>query len=387
MISICCCAINSKWDVDIFVRSVHRMAGNFEDFEIVLTHDDRVDDGSPEHFAELQEEFPRLKIVHHTQEQTVHYLRACIHHYRKRKAFRPQFLDALEENVDLFEQDKLFDPRRSFLWLSSGILYNKAVGASSGDNIIVTPGDFVYLFSVETLNTYMNRNKKNGHFYAKPNAVWARVTNLPEEWLRQHVDDVHQGRIVKEGYRWDSNELFRDYCRQPMKLEDMWIPDFRNNVLINLDQVDKGALRRYCNESMKHGGLQKIPGFHGFHAMTRQTFNEIGGFTEEWYGRAFPDDKMTFNGARFEPGHALPDEFCVAWCGQAEVLPYHGPGYKKDWKEKIEFDDPWFHWHPVPGIARPTYLHKGIMENSHIAALVPQTFDRNAPPIRLVTVP
>jgi hypothetical protein len=39
--------------------------------------------------------------------------------------------------------------------MSSGLLYNLAVEASSGDTLIITPGDFLYLFSLKELEEYV----------------------------------------------------------------------------------------------------------------------------------------------------------------------------------------------------------------------------------------
>jgi hypothetical protein len=334
-----------------------------------LTHDNRVDDGSKEHFAELEAKYSNLTFVEHTHEDTVVYLRKLMDHYEQRGIFS-NILPKLKENLDKFERKELFDHSKTFLWLSSGMLYNKAIAASKGDVILVGPADFSYLFRLKDLEAHAKGRARNGHFYGKPNALWARLTNQNKEWLEKLTDEVYRG-VGRENelYRWDSRELFKDYLQYPPKLEDFYIPDFRNNKLISWADPDcMTALQTYCVESMTKGGVQNIPGFHGVHVMTRATYDAIGGFTEEFYGRALADDKMTSLGRRFG-GAALPSQFGFAWTFPGELLPTHGQGYPDGWQELAKERDPYYGKHPIPPHDTPVYLHDGILPAHEIAAL------------------
>lgn len=383
MISVCCCAINAKWDVELFVEALNAH-NDPSTFEICLCHDDRVQDGSREHFEQLQKRHPNLKIIRNTHEDTVDYLRKVMDHYDSKGIFKAQLRADLRANVEKFARKELFDHKRSFLWLTSGLLYNKAVSISSGDTLVITPADFLYLFRLADLEAFVKVNSRAGHFYAKPNAVWARLNNQDPEWLKNHVDEIHRGIGFREGYRWDSTQLFRDYLRYPPKLSDFSVPDFRHNIIMNLANLNWGEVYRFNKEAFRDAGVQCIPGFHGYHCMSRKTFDAIGGFTEEWPSRAFPDDKMTFLGRRFPPGHALPHEFSVAWCGQAELCAYLGPGYSENWREKLKEVDPLHEQHPIPSADGPTYLHQGLLSNSQMMEAMNASFNRNAPPVRVV---
>jgi hypothetical protein len=52
--------------------------------------------------------------------------------------------------------------------------------------------------------------------------------------------------------------------------------------------------------------------------MTKKTYNLIGGFTEEWFGRAWADDRMTSLGIDSNKNnYKLPLDFSICWYGQS----------------------------------------------------------------------
>jgi len=164
----------------------------------------------------------------------------------------------------------------------------------------------------------------------------------------------------------------------------LYLPDFRNNLLIDLKGENcHQQMRNYCNQSFQFKDTQRNPHFHGFHCMTRESFNQIGGFTEEFYGRAFADDKMTRLGYN-QPGPVgLPHEFSVAWCGGYEILN-RGPGLPENWKDTWYNKDPWAGQRPTPGDRTSAkYLHDGMFGNGPMAKLVNETFVTMKPPVRI----
>jgi hypothetical protein len=390
MISICCCAINAKYDVEAFVGLLHIQNPDV-DFEVCLTHDDRVDDGSKEYFELLQKKYSKLRITRSTYQDHVEYLERLFEYYERNNIFSPGLRSDLYKNVCRVRDRNLPGlHRRGFVWLTSGVLYNKAVSMSRGDTLVITPADFVYLFGLGRLERHVEQNKRDGCFYGKPNAVFARVTNQDHPWLRQHVQNVHDGIGHREGYRWDSTSLFRDFLKCPPRLDELYVPDFRNNCLIRLaDPASLDLLKRFSEESIRLGGVQCLPGFHGFHVMTRRAYDLIGGFTEEYFGRAFADDKMSVCGRKFLPGGALPEEFSVAWCGQYEVLPHHAQGYADGWRERLSQVDPFYGKHPIPAMVSGSdpgvfYLEDGIMPSGKFNQTCGAAFNRDLPPIRIL---
>lgn len=385
-VSVCGCSINSKYDVQLFVEFLNLQRNNV-DLEIVITHDDRVNDGSNELFKQLANKHDNLKFVRNDHEQTVDYLRKLMDYYDRYNIFKEQFRRDLRGNVEKFAAKQLFNHDKSFLWLTSGVLYDMVVRASTGDLLIVTPADFVYGFSLSELVSYVKSKVSHGFFYAKPNAIWARINNQNYDWVVNHTQEIHDGKGFREGYRYDSRELFKDYLKTPPELHDTLLPDFRNNKVIRFSDPDAlTQMRQFNIESMwPNSGVQYIPSFHGYHIMTRKTYDQIGGFTHEHQGRAFPDDKMTYLGQRSPPGnYQLASQFAVYWVGQYEVLPYHNYGYQPGWQDKLKEVDPYHETHPIPSVDQPTYLHAGLIDNSKMGELVNSTFNRSAPPVKII---
>jgi hypothetical protein len=385
MISVCVCSLNARWDTEIFVRAL-QAHNNSSDFEVCIAHDNRVEDGSTEAFKKLQEEFGNVKVITNTHKDIVEWLWKLDEHYENRNLFGSQFRKDMRKHIELFEKKELFDHNRAFLWASSGMLYNKAVSISSGDNIIITPGDFIYMFSLRDLDNFMNQHNQGGRFYSSPNASWARTSNFDEDWLREHTNTIHTGKWHREGFRWDTNEVARDFFRCPTTLEENFICDFYNNKLIRFsDSTFVNDCKQFLDSYEQKGGMQYLPGFHGFHAMTRKTYHDIGGFTEEWIGRAFADDKMTSLGNRQPGARSLPTRFSVAWCGQYELVPYTGPCYPENWKEILLEKNPRMTTMHLSTHMKPRYIHEHLVTHEQMDNMIKKFLNRAGPPVRLVT--
>lgn len=382
MISVCGCAINSKYDVKMFAEAL-QIHNQGYDFEMVVTHDDRVEDGTTEMLTELCQKYKNIKVVRHTHEDTVVYLNRLLDYYDANNYFQSNLRADLRKQVELFDQKKLFDHTRTFLWLTSGLLYDKAIQASSGDIVIVTPSDFLYGFRLKDLEDFVKNNSKDGLFYGKPHAIWGRVSNQRHEWLMNHVKNVHDGTQFREGFRYDTGELFRDFTRCPTDINNYYLADCRNNLLIGLgepDAVDK--MYRFNEESFQHGGIQLIRDFHGFHVLSRKTLEVTGGFSAAFYGRAWADDHMSYNGVRSGNHKTLPFKFSVYWIGGHEISPYRGEHYPDGWQEALRQKDPFYGKHPMPGVDRPVYLHDGLLSNSQMCEYANAFLKKNNPPVK-----
>lgn len=377
MISVCCCAINAKWDVKTFVESICRHNQDTE-FEIVLTHDNRVDDGGTEFFKELSEKHPQFRTVEHTNQDTINYLKWCLDVYNFRQRWTSDFREHLRRNLELYERDLFLDKTKSFLWISSGILYNKAIMAAKGDIFVVTPADFLLPFSLGKLEKHVNKTKhRDGRFYSKPGAVWARVSNAPVDFLKEKVSEIHgivsSGSELRPGIL---SEVGRDYLQYPSELSETYVADFNKGELISLDyegflgkMKDFILNRRNNPRSLEHSTCT----FHGVHVMTRESWNYLGGFTEEWYGRAFADDKTTRRGHILHTDTpvplGLPDEYTILWPGQGEYIQSLFPYYPKNHLEVLKSKDPWFDKHPIPGISGTRYLHDEFKDRDYMNSL------------------
>lgn len=365
MISVCCCAINAKWDVQNFVECIIEQNKNV-DFEIVLTHDNRVNDGARELYTELGATYPQFRCIEHSLQDTIDWLDWLMEEYEWRQRWDGNFRQWLNIQVKKYKRGELVNPTKEFLWISSGILYNKAIMEAKGDLLLVTPADFLLLFGLKDLEGYCRPLIQDGYLYTKPNAIWARISNSPKNWLEEEINRVCDNENLERlTERWRGENIFRDYLRYPTKPKDLYLADFRNRNMISMTDPDfllKAEV--YCKQCFENMNDQKIgPPFHGVHVMTKKSWEKIGGFTEEYYGRAFADDKMTrkgiLHGTSF-PGveQALPSRFSIAWVGQGEYLPsrlsYYEGVNTLDLLSKV---DPYWEDHPIPGMSGTVYLH------------------------------
>lgn len=372
MISVCCCAIDAKWDVHNFVECLQHQNKGL-DFEIVLTQDCRVDDGSSGVFEELQKKYQNFRVVKHTEEDTIQYLYWLMELYETRQRWTGDFRNYLRLRTELYARGLLCDPKERFLWLSSGILYNKAVQAARGDIVVVTPADFLYLFSLRELEEYVQARTVNGYFYSKPGAIWARISNSPKDWLLEQVDIIHKNNTNPNKTKHLTGEnIFRDFLQYPSMPEDTYIADFRHNQLISMadpEVIDK--MRIFARECFANPQDQLTgPSFHGVHVMTKKSWEYLGGFTEEFYGRAYADDKMTRRGdllhRKFGCSLALPYEFSIAWIGNGEYSPTRLTYYPAYHDRLRKARDPFWDTHPVPSGGHNTHLHEGFPDRDYI---------------------
>ena len=377
MISVCCCGINDKWDVGCFVDCL--AYHNFDtEFEVCFVHDNRVNDGGTEYYRMLSKKYPWFRVVEHTKQDTVDWLEWLLDFYRKNDRFCPAFIDHLQGNLDLFKEDKLFNPSQSFLWISSGILYNKAASIARGDYLLVTPSDFLFLFGLKRLEDYLKGRTTYGFMYTKPNAIWARVSNSPDWWLKEKMEEAH--KIVDAPWNSKLNSAQRDYLCYPSRPEDLHLVDFRNDQLINFADKDfLPKMKKYTQECFNNPGDQAIaPPFHGVHVISRHSYKALGGFTEEYYGRAYADDKMTRRGIahadviRINVPQALPTEFSIAWVGQGEYLPDRFTyRTKEESAALLPQMDKYIDRHPIPGRTGHNHLHDKYPDNTYLNQFSP----------------
>ena len=98
MISICCASINSKYDTSLFVEALHRHNPNYE-FEVIVAHDNRVLDGSVEHFKEMVVKYPNVTVMESGEEVVMNYLDQLFRYYDKNNIF---YIIILNEFIKCF---------------------------------------------------------------------------------------------------------------------------------------------------------------------------------------------------------------------------------------------------------------------------------------------
>ncbi len=317
MISVCCCSINSKYETQIFIDALYRHNQDVE-FEVCLAHDDRVNDNAGEYFETLQKKYPTLKVVTSTKADAIRYMQAQINYYKEKNLFSPPFRQYLQERIQKYQEEKLFDPRRAFLWLPSGWLYNQAVKVSTGDTLVISPADYLYLFSLKRLRNHLLNTAKQGLSYWKLNGLRRVISNSSTEKNKVFIERFKDKDMISPETQTNSQRL-RDYNCYPSSLEDCYIPDPPFNRLLNLADENFITKSKIMCEQATDRALQ----VHGLHCMTRKAFDHIGGFSEEFYGRAYSDDKMTNMGLEICRVHGLqwqlPAEFTFAWSPRSVI--------------------------------------------------------------------
>jgi hypothetical protein len=287
MISICTTTINSKYETEIFIKALY--AHNPDcDFEVCLVCDNRVNDNALKYLKKLQKEYKTLKIISSTKEDSIDYLSELINYYTVKNIFPQQFIQHLRNNLGKYKEGKFCIEDRNFLWLSTGWLFNRAARQASGDILIFTPADFVYLFKLSDAERKIKNNSKNGIAYMKPNG-WKRIiSNSPPNVINEFMKEV-KFRSLDYNQAFNYSKILRNCCYWPGSLEKTSIVDHLNEKIIWLN--DKKFFTKISNCLYKDPRLVRC--HHGSHFITRKAFNLIGGFTEEFYGRAFAEDKMT----------------------------------------------------------------------------------------------
>lgn len=378
MISICCCSINSKFETEIFIRALNYHNRDNLNFEICLTHDNRVEDGSAEYFEALQKEFPNLKIITNTDQDTINYLHQVIEYYDFYNMFSVDFRNKLKLNLSLYKAGELLNPSNSFLWLTSSLLYNKAVSISTGDILLITPADYLFTFMIGDLESHVIEFRdQSGLFYGKFNGLANCLSNDTPDNIIDHlpIGDGHISRI---------------YTRYPPTLDNHYFIDHNSQSLVQLS--DSGFLQKVITsvENLRDNPKIFTPIVHGLHVMTRQMYDIIGGFSEEFYGRAWQDCKMNSLAMRlfWREGSQLPASFSFLWTPQ-------GVFRELDCDSDIEEIDNYHEKHPIAGRRGPlaAYLHEGygVDFEENINSCLDKEFSisgvpgRLCPPVRIAT--
>lgn len=340
MISFCTMSINSKFETRTFVEALchHNPSLNFE---ICIAHDNRVNDGSKEYLAQLQAEYPCVKIIENTKKDSELYISRLIDYYDALNIFSQDFRDKLCSNFEAYQENSLCDSTKSYLWLALGYLYNKAASISSGDILVFAPSDYVWALNIALLESYVIAHREDGIFFGKFDGLLEDISNEPLECLSQ----------VLQGPR-PSGKILRQHICYPSRLNEHYLLDFDNHACYSLGDSDyqakvKSMYERNIGDTTRVGAMH-----HGTHIMTRKTFEIIGGFTEEFYGRAWPDDKMNAQAMKlfWKNSSTLPKDFVFNWIGMSTWGQGFGgrhPGTLS--QAELMKIDPWIQKHPVQG--------------------------------------
>lgn len=339
--------MNSKFETQSFIESLYYHNQDIE-FEICLVHDDRVNDGAGELFAEMQKKHKTLKVITSTKQDAINYIEKLLTYYKNNNRFGPKFLDFLTANLEGYKNDTLYDTSRNILWLPSAWQYNKAVAASSGDTLVISPADYAYLFRLKELQNFVNNNAHDGYLYSKPNGLRRTLANSPFNEVQEFVNKWKgQTDLLISDY----GSYLRNYKYYPSTPDMLSIPEHKIGEVIKFSDPNFFAkMQNVCNTD-PHLAIS----VHGLHIMTRKTYNHIGGFSEEWYSRAHGDDKMSALGGK-TPKRCLPapKHFSFLWTPRTTLdVPIH----------TIKNIDPWIEKYPIQASnTYQVYLDHGLLD-------------------------
>jgi hypothetical protein len=372
MISFCTLSCNAKNELTTFIQALVRYNPGV-DFEICVAHDDRVDDGSGETIQILQEQYPQLKVVRNSKADSVEYLRTLLHYYDCHNNFPVDFREQLWSNLMAYRWGDLCKPEESYLWIALGYLFNKAASIATGDILMFAPADYIWPIDLVALEQYVIQNRdRNGLFYGKFGGCYSSISNEPPELLK----NVRLERT-------------RNYLYYPCRLEDHYLYEEGEVYQLGTDEYPQQFIN-ICK------GLKGTDLFadmhHGTHIMTRKVWEVVGGFTEEFYGRAWPDDKMNAHAMKvfWTDASTMPIEFSFSFIGMAEWQTSLDGTQPED----MPVTDLWFGKHPIQGRNYyQTYLHHGY-HNKDYSTNINRELDgefsfrgtrgREAPIVRLV---
>jgi hypothetical protein len=384
MISFCSLSCNAKNELRTFVESLVFHNPNIN-FEICIAHDDRVNDGSNEAIQSLQSQYPQLKVVRNTVRDSEDYLEKLLQYYETHKNFNFDFRYHLRDNLNEYKQGTLCNPQETYLWIALGYLFNKAASIATGDILMFAPADYIWPISLVELEEYVINNRRDGFFYGKFGGSYLPISNEPVELLQQMI----QGPPP-------TSKMSRNYLRYPSKLTDHYLLDFDNRSLYQLgtDEYQEQFVN-VCRQTKNTDAYADM--HHGTHIMTRRTWETIGGFTEEFYGRAWPDDKMNAHAMKnfWTDASTIPTGFSFSFIPMAKwqtgLDKRHPDNYSG---EELQQVDPCIGKHPIQGRKYyQTYLHHGYY-NCEYTTNINRELDsefafrelrgREAPVVRLV---
>lgn len=321
MISIVTSVFNAKLDFEQFVRQLHAtsQAGSFE---VLVLHDDRVEDGSTAALAALSVEFPAVKVAKtQTKATALTRIRSTLASWEGKMDAR--ILSAMVKEADEYEQSK-WDATQVYLWLSPLPLLNEVVEGASGDLVLIAPCDRLAGFRMEDLETWAAPKVVGGKFYtrlpllplsvsngeaAKVSERWAKLTKVPGvrqvppgvEGMLTGVRDARQlrpstgrgGVRAFSGFPSVTALGIRRYDLFSKALADYRAVDPRSGAHVLLSDPDWVIKVRAIAESAETSRTSPISmAHHGLHLFTPGTWTAGGGYPTDLLGRTVADDVL-----------------------------------------------------------------------------------------------
>lgn len=319
---------NSKFDLDQFVRFMEHW-NDPQTFEIIVAHDDRVNDGSAAFIAALENEFPNVKHVSRTKAQTVTWAENIVTaRANPNSTFDATILAEMSTNLARYEQGIYVDETSVNVRFSNAPLLNAAAAQAQGDILFFAPrssyskrGSVSALpaFLLTDLVEFVNANKtQDGYLYTQLGGPLAQITNqgfravknailntwyTVDPWsgdpdaVRVPPPKIRAVQIARKKWMRSHPLIYPSITQQ----YDLWRNSLSHYYLINpwtggmtaLDATEyMRVAQTVCTDAKDKKTLPFERTILECHVMTRATWNTTGGFYEGAVERFVADRKM-----------------------------------------------------------------------------------------------
>lgn len=138
-----CGSIYLNGNIVPFVRTVLENASNPDEIEFVVVDDESGSDLMAQSFDAIRKMTPRLTLMEVPKEERLAYFRRCVDFYEREAIFSPEKIAEFRERLALYEDRKI-----ARIWFPTSRNFNRAVEASTGDVVFVTPLDLLVPFDL-----------------------------------------------------------------------------------------------------------------------------------------------------------------------------------------------------------------------------------------------
>lgn len=337
MISIVTSIYNAKLDFLQFLRQV-QATNDFDDFEFIIVHDDRVDDGSRNLLEQLSKDYSNIKIVAHvTKEETLARIYS-IYESRKDKLI-PEIINRSFYYIKKYEENEI-DSSKTEFWISPVHFLDAAANQATGDFILITPCDRLIGFSLKELETWAKPLVKDGHFYTRLPLLHLNVTNIPYEEARELDIKYDAVSNIIRSHSHYTFLLTRKYPLFSENLDKYWVKYPLGDGFSSLGASNLfSEIKRTANHEKVDRLVPLVHKHHGLHFMTKKTWEASGGYALDFLSKTIDEHVLikrcmpwfysgpTLDFCFIEPRrHAVSlKEHTLADCLEVDIKAKHHP--------------------------------------------------------------
>ena len=244
MFSFCSSIYRETVELDVFIRSLICNASDPNMLEIIITNDEGYT-STASILNRLQDEFPQVKSITISKEDRISFIKSCIDLYTKDSIFPEPDINIMIDTLSKYESGEI-----DRLWFPPARGYNLAAQASIGNILAIIPSDYVCFF--DATEVYNRRNEiLNEYGVIACNFGWIRLSDIPDKLLYNDTIDT----------------LYK-----------------------NIDADKRTSLNNMLNIALGMNLPTTSSCQHGSRVVSRNLFDDVGGFDDRWFLRAMYDE-------------------------------------------------------------------------------------------------